>query len=186
MNNLSKSCSTCSVCWSGGVASHPRILSISSEPMSPNAPVLVIDDMPHEATVDDWDRDLDSYQAHYWNRITWTRKVLKELLGFIPFVYTQAIRCEPRVITDSPINPAIACAVWTHNLAENRKLILTGELGFNQMKLPAAKYKEFSLYRSARLGPVFTIPATDTMESESIIKECKVRLSKVLKELKLS
>ena len=154
--------------------------------MSPNAPVLVIDDCPHEPTIDDWDSDLMSYPEHYWNRITWTRKVLKELLGFIPFVYTQAIRCEPKVITDSSINPAVACSVWTHNLTAHRKLILTGEIGFNQMKLPVDKYDEYRLYKSARLGSVFTIPSIDTMESESTIKECKVRLSRALKELNLS
>ena len=185
MNSLSKSCATCSVCWSGGVASHPRILGIHSHPTKMSYPVLVIDDCPHEPTMDDWKPSVNSYQDHYWNRITWTRKVLKQLLGDIPFVYTQAIRCEPRVVTDSAINPAVACSVWTHNLTANRKLILTGEIGFNQMKLPVERYVEFTLFKTARLGSVFTIPSIDTLESESIIKECKVRLSKALKEVKL-
>jgi len=135
--------------------------------------------------MDDWDKDLETYAEHYWSRISWTRKVLKELLGWLPYVYTQAIRCEPKVITDSAINPAVACSVWTHNLTTHRKLILTGEIGFNQMKLPVDKYDEYRLYKSARLGSIFTIPAIDTMESESIIKECKVRLSKALKEVNL-
>ncbi len=186
MESLSKSCATCAVCWSGGIASHPRILAINSQNHVPNAPVLVIDDMPHEPTMDDWDKDVTpDYSEHYWHRLSWTRKVLAKLLGDIPFVYTQAIRCEPRVVTDSAINPAVACSVWTHNLTTHRKLILTGEIGFNQMMLPVDRYDEYRLYKSARLGSIFTIPSTDTMESESIIKECKVRLSKALKEVKL-
>lgn len=185
MSNLSEACKSCSVCWNGGIANHPRILGIYEPSYVPNPKVLVIDDMPHVATVDDWDMEAMEYEQHYWNRISFTRSVLSRLLGDIPYLYTQAIRCHSIVLRESPINPAIACSVWTHNLVSNKKLIITGQYGFNQMKLPSAKFKVFTLFRTARLGSVFTVPALDTMETDSEVDECGYKLHKVLKELNL-
>ena len=187
MSSLSESCASCSVCWKGGVASHPRILAIHSHIHVPNAPILVIDDMPHAPTTDDWDREYDDYQDHYWQRITFTRTALERITHGIPFVYTQAIRCESVVLTDSDINPAVACAVWTHNLTADRKVIITGRHGFNQMKLPTDRFEEFKLYRFARLGLIFTVPAIDEMDGRSLcsVAECSTRMIKVLKEAQL-
>lgn len=187
MSSLSESCASCSVCWKGGIANHPRILAINHPAHVPNAPILVIDDMAHDATIDDWDLDEDSYQDHYWKRITFTRTALERITHDIPFTYTQAIRCHSVVLTDSDINPAVACAVWTHNLTEGRKVIITGRHGFNQMKLPADRFEEFKLYRFARLGLIFTVPAIDEMDGRSMcsVAECSTRMIKVLKEAKL-
>ena len=187
MSSLSESCTTCSVCWKGGVASHPRILAINNPPHVPNAPILVIDDCPHEPTIDDWKPEAFSYETHYWRRISFTRTALENICHDIPFTYTQAIRCESVVLTDSDINPAVACAVWTHNLTADRKVIITGRHGFNQMKLPTDRFEEFKLYRFPRLGLIFTVPAIDEMDGRSIcsVAECSTRMIKVLKEAQL-
>lgn len=190
MSDLTVSCSTCSVCWLGGVARHPRILGINQPSHVPNAPILVIDDQPHEPIEVPGDKggwvlvgDPEHYPTNYWDRMTGLRRALNEMLGDIPYTYCQAVRCEPLVLTDSHINPAVACAVWTHNLTSNRAVILTGKLGFNQMKLKA-DFELFRMYRSPRLGIIFTIPMIDEM-TDSIIGECKTRLQKALKEAKL-
>ena len=169
------------------MASHQRILSINHPVHVPNAPILVIDDMPHEPTVDDWDQHAMSYQDHYWKRISFTRTALERICHDIPFTYTQAIRCELTVLTDSEVNPAIACGVWTHNLTEGRKVIITGQHGFSQMGLPAEKFELFQMRRSARLGIIFMLPAIDEMDGRSrcSVAEASTRMIKVLKEAKL-
>ena len=191
MSSLSKSCIYCSVCWKGGVASHQRILSINHPAHVPNAPILVIDDMPHDPTVDDWDQHAMSYQDHYWRRISFTRTALERICQDVPFTYTQAIRCEPMVIVDSDINPAVACSVWTHNLTAGRTVIITGRYGFNQMKLDDSRFELLKMYRSARLGIIFTVPPIDALDSgddsvtRATVAETATRFSKILKETKL-
>jgi hypothetical protein len=145
--------------------------------------------MPHVPTVDDWKMEDIQYQQHYWRRISFTRTALERICDGIPFTYTQAVRCESAVVTGSEINPAIACAVWTHNLTEGRKVIITGERGFSQMKLPADKFKLNQLYRFPRLGLVYTVPAIDEMGEPGgaipSVAETATRMIKVLKEAKL-
>jgi hypothetical protein len=186
MFDLAKACRSCSVCWKGGIANHPRILKIESHGHVPNAPILVIDDMPHVPTVDDWDTEARSYEEHYWRRISFTRTALVRICDGIPFTYTQAIRCHSVVLTDSDINPAVACAVWTHNLTEGRKVIITGRHGFNQMKLPHDRFEFNKLYRFPRLGLIYTVPPIDEMaDGLPSVAETATRMIKVLKEAKL-
>ena len=189
MRSLSEACASCSVCWKGGIANHPRILAIHSHVHVPNAPILVIDDMPHDATIDDWDPEECDYQDHYWRRISFTRTALERITDGIPFVYTQAVRCHSVVVVGSDINPEIACAVWTHNLTEGRKVIITGRVGFNQMKLPDEKFELNKLYRFSRLGLIYTVPAIYEMDGPGgkipSVAETATRMIKVLKEAKL-
>lgn len=173
------------------MASHPRILSINHPAHVPNAPILVIDDMPHDPTTDSWIRDSESYSEHYWRRITFTRTALERICQDVPFTYTQAIRCESMVVVDSDINPAVACSVWTHNLTAGRTAIITGRHGFNQMKLDDSRFELFKMYRSARLGIIFTVPAIHDLDSgddsvtSATVAETATRFSKILKETKL-
>ena len=180
MSLLDAACQTCSVCWKTRTASHPRIYAIGD----PDARILFIDDMPHVAT-EEWSPESTSlsYKEYYWGRIVWTREACAYLVDGLPFTYTQAVRCEPEVLGDTDINPAVACGVWTHNLTPNRSLIITGRQGFGQMKLDVEKYEDYKMYRSARLGIIFTIPAIDKLEDH--LKEVRTRLSRALKEARL-
>ena len=174
---------SCSVCWKGGIANHPRILKIESRGGVPNAPILVIDDMPHDAPIDDWDRDED-YWKHYWRRISFTRTALERVTQGVPFTYTQAVRCQSVVVADSDIDPVIACAVWTHNLTDGRKLIMTGEHGFRQMGIEG-DFKLHSFYNSRRLGAIFTIGETDMWGEMGYFEIVETKMQQALKKGKL-
>jgi len=182
MSLLDAACQTCSVCWKTRTAGHPRIYAIGD----PDARILFIDDMPHMFSKD-WSEwwTITSYKDFYWEKIRWVQEACAYLVDGLPFTYTQAVRCEPEVLSDSDINPAVACGVWTHNLTANRSLIITGKQGFGQMKLDTEKYEDYKMYRSARLGIIFTIPATPTYVKDGHLEEIHTRLSRALKEARL-
>ncbi len=81
------------------------------------------------------------------------------VLGDIPYTYTRVVRCEhgdPELFVPSDYAAALSrCSVWTHNLLEDRAVILTVEGGLKQMGIEGKKIGD--IFRSAKYGVVAVV-----------------------------
>lgn len=88
-------------------------------------------------------------------------EVARDLLQSNDFDYTTTIRCDfmPGELDMEQIRKAEErCAVWTHQLLENRQLIVSTLAGLKQMQVDGEFRTPGSLWRNSRLGVILHIP----------------------------
>jgi hypothetical protein len=169
MNHL---CSTCNVCAFMPEQKVPRVASINNtEHPAFDTAVLVIDDAQNQ---------LDQYDGMKW--------MGANLLPTTPFTYTSTIRCEHDVTEisgDQLLEAVEKCSVWTHQLLEDRAVILTTETGLHQLQL-GEKRKRGDMFVHGRLGVVLVIPPVALfITNPGLTSEYKPRIQRVLKEVGL-
>lgn len=169
---LDKLCERCNICWNLlPQPKSPPVLSIKGEEDEKPAAILVIDDC--------------SIIAHYGECLD---VVHGWLGGKIAFDYTTTIRCDhrPQKLEAEVIEQIVAkCSVWTHGIAEGRKIILATERGLRQLKVKN-EHKEGDVFRNARLGVVVVIPSLINVHPRSEeFRTFKSKVERALKEVGL-
>lgn len=105
------------------------------------------------------------------------------LLHERPFIYTTTIRCDyisGEISKEAEEKALNRCAVWTHQLLENRMFILSTLNGLKQMRIGEGR-GEGDLWRSLRLGVILCIPPLDRMT----VKEFSAYMAKTERVLKM-
>jgi hypothetical protein len=81
---------------------------------------------------------------------------LDTILNNLPYTYTRVIRCENDGASDEKRREAESkCAVWTHHLLNNRRVIITVPKGLKQMGIEGKAVGD--LFRSNKYGIILVI-----------------------------
>lgn len=86
-------------------------------------------------------------------------EVARDLLQGNEFDYTTTIRCDfmpGELDTEQIMRAEDRCAVWTHQLLENRTLIVSTQAGLKQMQ--AGDRSPGEMWRNSRLGVILCTP----------------------------
>lgn len=129
------------------------------------APVLFIDDCSDK-------RDI----IHALN-------VARDLVKGEDFIYTTTIRCDYMpgdLILPNFIKAAQRCAVWTHQLLDNRLLIVSTIMGLTQIQAGEDK-KVGDIWRNTRLGVILCTPSLLAIPPAAI-ESYQSKIERVLKK----
>ena len=169
--DMAKLCSSCTICSFMPTQEHQRVLRWHKADKlvgEDTAAVLFIDDAPN------------------WESVDRGMRVVLTLLD-IPFVYTQSIRCEyqPKIIHYEDEKVALArCAVWTHHLLEQRRVIVTTEKGLRQMRIDPKTINVGEMKATVKYGLILHVAPLWSMATAEV-PTLKSKVDRLLKEAEL-
>lgn len=104
------------------------------------------------------------------------------IMGKTSFTYTSTVRCQMDAVKPDELTKIMSrCAVWTHLLAEDRKLIVCTKNGLVQLGL-TEEHPVGDVFADERLGVVVVIPPLDSQEFIVNRNELRIKVRRASRE----